>query len=214
MCNDRGVRYTSSIIGEPRYAVRVEDLPDDSALDDASLARRIVAARPGIDAGAEAELYRRLAPRVRLYGLKHLRDPHAAADLVQQVLLVTLQQLRAGTLREPERLASFIFGTCRMVVLDLRRTGARRERLLRTYEADVPTGVPADEPQLDQARLLGCLERLSERERSVLVLSFVDDQPAQRVATALDLSEGNVRVIRHRALQRLRGCMDAGEASP
>ena len=214
MCNDRGVRYTSSIIGEPRYAVRVEDLPDDSALDDASLARRIVAVRPGIDAGAEAELYRRLAPRVRLYGLKHLRDPHAAADLVQQVLLVTLQQLRAGTLREPERLASFIFGTCRMVVLDLRRTGARRERLLRTYEADVPTGVPADEPQLDQARLLGCLERLSERERSVLVLSFVDDQPAQRVATALGLSEGNARVIRHRALQRLRGCMDAGEASP
>ena len=214
MCNDRGVRYTSSIIGEPRYAVRVEDLPDDSALDDASLARRIVAARPDIDAGAEAELYRRLAPRVRLYGLRHLRDPHAAADLVQQVLLVTLQQLRAGTLREPERLASFIFGTCRMVVLDLRRTGARRERLLRTYEADVPTGVPADEPQLDQARLLGCLERLSERERSVLVLSFVDDQPAQRVATALGVSEGNVRVIRHRALQRLRGCMDAGEAGP
>ncbi len=214
MCNDRGVRYTSSTIAEPRYAVRVEDLPDESALDDASLARRIVAARPGIDGGAEAALYRRLAPRVRLYGLRHLRDPHAAADLVQQVLLVTLQQLRAGTLREPERLASFIFGTCRRVVLDLRRTGARRERLLRTYEADVPTGVPADEPQLDQARLLGCLERLSERERSVLVLSFVDDQPAQRVATALDLSEGNVRVIRHRALQRLRGCMDAGEASP
>jgi RNA polymerase sigma-70 factor (ECF subfamily) len=192
----------------------VEDLPDDSALDDASLARRIVAARPGIDAGAEAELYRRLAPRVRLYGLRHLRDPHAAADLVQQVLLVTLQQLRAGTLREPERLASFIFGTCRRVVLDLRRTGARRERLLRTYEADVPSGAPADEAQLDQGRLRGCLERLSERERSVLVLSFVDDQPAQRVATALGVSEGNVRVIRHRALQRLRGCMDAGEANP
>jgi RNA polymerase sigma-70 factor, ECF subfamily len=214
MCNDQAVRYTSSIMGEPRYAVRVEDLPDDSELDDASLARRIAAAHPATDAGAETELYRRLAPRVRLYGLKHLRDPHAAADLVQQVLLVTLQQLRAGRLREPERLASFIFGTCRMVVLDLRRTRSRRERLLRTYEADVPTGGPGGEPGPDEARLLGCLERLPERERSVLVLSFFDEQPAQQVATALSLSEGNVRVIRHRALQRLRGCMDAGEAGP
>jgi len=127
---------------------------------------------------------------------------------------VTLQQLRAGKLREPERLASFIFGTCRMVVLDLRRTHARHERLLRTYEADVPTGRPAGEPGADQAQLLSCLEGLPERERSVLVLSFFDDQPAQRVGTTLGLSEGNVRVIRHRALQRLRGCMDAGEASP
>ena len=48
------------------------------------------------DSAAETELYRRLAPRVRLYGLRHLREPHAAADLVQQVLLMTLERLRAG----------------------------------------------------------------------------------------------------------------------
>ena len=41
---------------------------------------------------AEAELYRRLAPRVRLYGLRHLRDAQAAADLVQQVMLITLER--------------------------------------------------------------------------------------------------------------------------
>jgi RNA polymerase sigma-70 factor (ECF subfamily) len=55
--------------------------------------------------------YRRLAPRVRLYGLRHLRDRHAAADLVQQVLLMTLERLRAGKVREPERIASFVLGT-------------------------------------------------------------------------------------------------------
>ena len=79
------------------------------------------------DAAAEAELYRRLAPRVRLYGLRHLRDRHAAADLVQQVLLMTLERLRAGKLREPERIASFVLGMCRMAVLEMRR-GTRRAR--------------------------------------------------------------------------------------
>src|SRR5258708_15582031 len=76
---------------------------------DAELAGRV---RRG-DRAAEAELFRRLAPRVRLYGLRHLRDPSAADDLVQDVLLMTFDRLRAGKVREEERLASYVLGTCR-----------------------------------------------------------------------------------------------------
>lgn len=198
-------------MAQPVYAPRVIDQTDARSLDDASLVRRITAARPAVDAGAEAELCRRMAPRVRLYGLRHLRDRHAAADLVQQVLLLLLERLRAGKLREPERLASFAFGICRMVVLDLRRTTSRRERLLAVYEGDVPTADPHVAPTTDRARLLACLDQLSERERSVLVQSFFDDRPARDVAAALHISEGNARVIRHRAVQRLRELMSAGE---
>jgi len=186
--------------------------PDDATLDDAGLARRIAEAGAQGAAGAEAELYRRLAPRVRLYGRKHLRDDQAAADLVQQVLLMTLERLRDGRLREPERLASFVFGMCRMVVLDLRRTYARRERLLATYGDDVPVADPSAAPELDRDRLRNCLERVPERERSVLVMTFYEEAPAQTVAKTLGLSEGNVRVIRHRGLQRLRECMTGEEA--
>lgn len=191
----------------------MHDGSDHEGFDDAALVRRIAAAPDGGDAAAEAELYRRFAPRVRLYGLKHLRDRQAAADLVQQVLMLTLERLRAGKLRDAERLVSFVFGTCRMTVLDLRRTGARRERLLERYADDVPMADPAAAPRLDQARLVGCLERLSERERSVLVMTFYDDQPARDVAAALGLSEGNVRVIRHRGLERLRDCV-TGQGAP
>jgi RNA polymerase sigma-70 factor (ECF subfamily) len=191
----------------------VNDASDHEGLDDAVLVRRIRAAPGGGDVAAETELYRRLAPRVRLYGLKHLRDRQAASDLVQQVLLLTLERLRAGKLRDPERLVSFVFGTCRMMVLELRRTGARRERLLDQYADDVPMADPAASPRLDHARLVGCLERLSERERSVLVMTFYDDQPAKEVAVALGLSEGNVRVIRHRGIERLRDCV-TGRGAP
>jgi RNA polymerase sigma-70 factor (ECF subfamily) len=185
----------------------VRDASDDTGLDDAALVRRIAAAPDGRDTVAETEFYRRLAPRVRLYGLKHLRDRQAASDLVQQVLMLTLERLRAGKLRDPERLVSFVFGTCRMTVMELRRTSARRERLLDLYANDVPMADPAASPRLDHARLAACLERLSERERSVLAMTFYDDQPAKEVAAALGLSEGNVRVIRHRGLERLRDCV-------
>lgn len=181
--------------------------PDpDTPPDDAALALRVGEAAPGIDAAAEAELCRRLAPRVRLYGLRHLRDEAAAADLMQQVMILTIERLRAGSLREPERLASFVFGICRMTVLDQRRGAARRERLLETYgEALLPPEAPL--PDLDHERLAHCLERLPERERTVLLLSFYDDLPADALARELDLSPANLRVIRHRGLARLRACV-------
>ena len=193
--------------------MEMRDATEYASLDDAELVRRIAAAPNGSDVGAETELYRRLAPRVRLYGLKHLRDRDAASDLVQQVMMLTLERLRANKLRDAERLVSFVFGTCRMMVLDLRRTGFRREQLLAQYADDVPMADPATSPRLDEARLVGCLDRLSERERSVLVMTFYDDQPAREVATALGLSEGNVRIIRHRGLERLRDCV-TGRGAP
>ena len=109
--------------------------------DDASLVRAILAAAPGLDRDAEAEICRRLAPRVRLFGLRHLRDAQAAADLAQQVLLMAIEKLRAGDLREPDRLGSFVLGMSRLTVLDLRRNAARRDALLRQY-GDVVDAVP------------------------------------------------------------------------
>lgn len=88
--------------------------------DDAALAARIAAGAAARDLAAEAELYRRLAPRVRLSGLRHLRDPHAAADLVQHVLLLAIERLRAGRVREPERIASYVLGAARMTALEMR----------------------------------------------------------------------------------------------
>lgn len=172
-------------------------------MEDAALAQAI-AGVDTTDAAAEAEFCRRFAPRVRLYGLRHLRDPHAAADLVQQVLMMTLERLRAGKLREPERLASFVFGMCRMVVMDQRRASARRGALLETYGV-IEEAVEDAEPRVfERDRLAACLEALSERERLVVVSSFFDEKSAGETG----LTAGNVRVVRHRALGKLRACME------
>ena len=195
MCNESPGRYTSSH-GISHYA---------QSMEDAELAHAIARVGTGIDAAAEAEFCRRFAPRVRLYGLRHLRDRHAAADLVQQVLMTALERLRAGRLREPERLASFVFGMCRTVVMDQRRGAARRGALLEVYGLVEEEAVEADEPRVfERDRLATCLQALSERERAVVVASFFDEKPAAE----LGLSGGNVRVIRHRALGKLRGCME------
>jgi RNA polymerase sigma-70 factor (ECF subfamily) len=61
---------------------------------------------------------------------------------------------------------------------------------------------------LDRDRLAKCLEALAERERAVVVMSFFADKAADEVGAGLGITAGNVRVIRHRALARLRECME------
>jgi RNA polymerase sigma-70 factor (ECF subfamily) len=161
----------------------------------------------GPDAAAEAELVHRMAPRIRLYGLRHLRDREAADDLVQQVLMITLEALRAGRLREADKLASFVLGVSRMTVLDLRRTARRRNELLERFGAGVAVPVPEPAPRLDPQRLAGCLQRLRERERVVVVMTFYDEKTSADAGRFLGVSEANVRVIRHRAIHQLRDCM-------
>lgn len=181
--------------------------------DDAALARRIIACAPGRDGAAEAELCRRLGPRIRLYGRKHLRSEAAAADLMQDVLVMLLEKLRTGGVRDPDQVVSFVLGTARQRVVDLRRSGVRRARLLEAFPVDLlPPGEEEPEP-VDAARLKACLAALPERERTVLIMTFYDDRTAEAVAAELSLSAGNVRVIRHRGLERLRGCLGAREGA-
>jgi RNA polymerase sigma-70 factor (ECF subfamily) len=173
-------------------------------LSDADLALRVGRG----DQEAEAEVCRRMTPRIQLYGLRHLRSPAAADDLVQQVLLTLLEALRAGRLREADKLPHFVLGTCRMTVIGLRRSARRQERLLAEFGSDlIPDQSPA--PQLDDAQLARCVQALKERERSVVVMTFYDEQTAAKTASFLGTSEANIRVIRHRAIRQLRTCMEA-----
>lgn len=176
-------------------------------------ARAIAAAGPGGAPAAEAELYRLLAPRARRYGLRHLRDAQAAADLMQHVMTLAIEQLRDGRLREPERVLSFVLGACRLTASDLLRGERRRSDLLQRHADALPMSDIHVAPRLDHQRVTDCLERLPERERAVLVMTFWDDAPSDRVARELGLTSGNVRVIRHRGIDRLRRCVDAGRSA-
>jgi RNA polymerase sigma-70 factor (ECF subfamily) len=55
------------------------------------------------------------------------------------------------------------------------------------------------------------MTHLAERERMVVLLTFYADRSARQAGEELGVSEGNVRVIRHRAIERLRKCLTSRE---
>ena len=174
---------------------------------DGDLARAI--AHEATAQAAEAELYRRFAPRVRLYGLRHLRDEEAARDLMQQVLLLTIEKLREGAVRDMDMVASFILGTSRMLAVSVKRRDRRRAALLETLPTEHPAVTPP--PGVDEDQLEHCLATLGARERSVVLLTFYNEKSSREIAETLGTSEGNVRVIRSRAIDRLRACIGHAE---
>ena len=180
------------------------------AVSDEALARRIAGGPAGSTDAEESELYRRFAPRVRLYGRRHLRSDAGADDLAQEVLLLTIERLRAGEVEKLEQIGSFILGTSRMMCHSERRVVRRREALAaRFIDTSVETAPPSLSA-LDGRRVAACLRGLAERERLVVLLTYYADRDAPRIAEDLKLSPGAVRVIRHRAIARLRDCVIGG----
>jgi len=180
-------------------------------LSDGDLARAVSVREARETEAAESELYRRFATRVRLYGLRHLRDEDAARELVQQVMLVTIEKLREGSVRDADQIASFVLGVSRTMVKDLRRLEWRREKLREAFIVQERVEPMVEEGTFDADRLEACLARLAARERMVVLLTFYAERTAGDMAKALGIKEGNVRVIRHRAVERLRTCMTTRE---
>ncbi len=178
-----------------------------SELPVAEIARSIAAA-PGAARDAERALCQRYARRVRLFGLRHLKDEQLAADLVQQVLLLLIEALRAGRVEDPERLDSFVLSTARHLSWDLRRGERRREQLAERASAGLPEGYEPVWRTYDLRRIEHCAQELDMRERTVVILTFQEDQTAEEIGKQLGVSAGNVRVIRHRALDQLSRCVD------
>ena len=185
--------------------------PDTASLAarlDGDLAREVASATAGDAAAAEGELYRRFARRVRLFGLKHLRDDMAADDLAQQVMLIAIERLRAGEIRNPNEIGSFILSTSRMVATGLRRTERRRQNLHQRVDAGEPMDLPADARLFDADRIRPCLASLRERERTILLLTFYAERPSPEIAEKMGMSAGAVRVARHRAVAAMRDCLE------
>lgn len=184
---------------------------DPAATTSAALIAQIAGGGDGARA-AEAALCRRYAPRIRLYGGRHLRDPDAARDLTQIVLLGVVEAARAGRVREPEHLERFILGICRNTAIRLRQKADRIVPLEDDHLARLL--VSEDDPEVgDDKALAGCLETLDARARSVVLLAYREDRSADEIAAALAITAGNARVIRHRALAALRSCLEAKDQS-
>jgi RNA polymerase sigma factor, sigma-70 family len=144
------------------------------------------------------KLYR-LAQRITLDSLE-------AEDVVEDTLVRVWE--RRKSLTDVENLEVYCLTICRNLALDrAERKDAQHAALDANFEAPADTTTLPD-AQLEADERLAWVRRsfemLPEKQRTALQLRDIDGHSYQEVATAMDISESDVKVTLHRARQALK----------
>ena len=136
----------------------------------------------------------------------HLRDTHAAQDVVQDTLIAAWDRARRA--QPGTRLRAWLFGILFNRCRKHQRSLVRRLRRERAVAKDIHTGQGGNEGPDERLELLRrALEQLDERSRAVIILRYDRGLSVSETAAALEVPEGTVRSRTHAGITRLREYM-------
>ncbi|MGD0461199.1 MAG: sigma-70 family RNA polymerase sigma factor [Tepidisphaeraceae bacterium] len=168
---------------------------------------QLVAASRGGDREAFGRLVRRYQGMVSGMIYAYCGDLHRSEDLAQETFISAWKSLSA--LREPGKVAPWLYQTARRHALDHLRGAAReKDRLSHLHEVQVPRAIasPAQEALTSEERdlLWRILSELPQPYRETMVLYYRQGQSSASVAEAMETTETAVRQRLTRGRQMLR----------
>ena len=174
----------------------MEDLLETGSvagLSDGDLLERFAARRDDAAEAAFAALVSRHGPMVRGVCRRLLADPHDAEDAFQATFLILAR--KAGAIRRPERLASWLYGTAYRVSRKLKVQSARHRRHESVAALTGAEASPDDEPgRREECRVVfEEVARLPEAYREVVVLHALEGLTQEEAARHLGCSDRTFR---------------------
>jgi RNA polymerase sigma-70 factor, ECF subfamily len=158
------------------------------------------------DSSAFGKLYDLYMPRIYRFVFLKVGNKHDAEDLTQHVFTNAWQHVE-GYEFQGFPFSSWLYRIASNAVIDHYRT-ARPSQDLETIPEELLAQPARFEEKLDRAFDLQivrtALKKLDSDQQSVVIMRFVEDLSTKEIATALEKSEGAVRVIQHRALKLLQ----------
>jgi len=181
------------------------DRSEEPTSDELELVQRAV----GHDPEAFGRLYDIHVDRVYRHIHYRVGNQQDAEDLTQQVFLKAWQSIP----RYKETASPFIAWLMTIshnLIVDFYRTRKDKAYLEAEILADGSASSPeqAAETSLEQQRLRRAILKLGSDEQQVVILRFIEGFEFSEIASVLNKKEGNVRVILHRALVKLRTILE------
>jgi RNA polymerase sigma-70 factor (ECF subfamily) len=164
------------------------------------------------DANACAALYGRHYDAIYRYCYYRVSDSELAQDLTSEVFVRMVEKL--DTFRSRGRpLVAWLYTIARNLVTDAHRKKGKvvhipldeTLHLDGDHHADLARGV---DRRLAADCLAAALEHLTEEQRYVILLRFIEGLNSGQVACILSKSEGAVKALQHRALKALRRALE------
>ncbi len=177
------VSTTEGCNDEPQLVERAKDMEED----------------------ALAALYSIYYPRIYNYAFYQLGDIQAAEDLASDVMLKVLESIDGYRYRGPP-FSAWVFRIARNKLIDLYRQRKRNGQLNLWDPPAVIELAPETlaERALDRGQLQIALKYLTEVQRQVIVLRFIEGFDTATVARTLGRKQSSVKSVQRRALSSLR----------
>jgi len=184
------------------------DRSEEPTSDEATLVQRAI----DCDPEAFGRLYDIHVDRVYRHIYYRVGNEQDAEDLTQQVFLKAWQAISRYR-KTTSPFIAWLMTISHNLVVDSYRTRKHTTYLEAEVLADCPASGPeqAAEASFEQQRLRRAILKLSSDEQQVVVLRFIEGFQFAEIASVLKKREGNVRVILHRALVKLRNILEKDE---
>lgn len=159
------------------------------------------------DAEACAVLYNRHYDAVYRYCYYRVGDVHLAQDLTGEVFVRMVEKLDSFRIRGRPLLA-WLYTIARHLVTDAHRshktTGDLPLQEAGSHAVETVDLARRVDRRLEAECLSAALKHLTEDQRQVILLKFMEDLTNVQVAELLGKTEGAVKSLQHRALASLR----------
>jgi len=173
--------------------------------DEAILVQRAI----GHDAEAFGRLYDMNVDRVYRHIYYRVGNEQDAEDLTQQVFLKAWQAIHRYK-KKASPFVAWLMTISHNLVVDFYRTRKDTVHLEAEVLANGSALSPeqAAEASFEQQRLRRAILQLGGDEQQVVILRFIEGFEFSEIASLMKKKEGNVRVILHRALVKLRDILE------
>ena len=157
------------------------------------------------DEAALESLYETYYPKVYNSAFLQMGDVHAAEDLSSDVMLKMLESIRNYQFKGLP-FSAWVFRIARNRLIDLHRRRRRRGEvdLSETLAGTLASPHAMAERALERGQLQVAFKHLTDEQRQVIVLKFIEGFDNRSVGTIMGRSEGAIKSLQHRALGALR----------
>ena len=157
------------------------------------------------DEAALESLYQVYYPKIYSYAFLQMGDIQAAEDLASDVMLKMIESLK-GYRFKGLPFGAWVFRIARNRLIDLHRRRRRRGEvdLSETLSSTLANPQALTERALERGQLQVALKHLTDEQRQVLVLKFIEGFDNRSVGRSMGRSEGAIKSLQHRALASLR----------
>jgi RNA polymerase sigma-70 factor (ECF subfamily) len=143
--------------------------------------------------------------RIYAFIVRRMHDRDKAEDLTSEVFQKALARLRSYTWTGAP-FAAWLFRIAANAISDQLKRSAREP--VNVDDPPEPGAGPEQEAIESQARLFRLVEKLPAEQRRVIFERFVEQRNIREIAEQLGKSEGAVKQLQFRALEKLRSQME------